>query len=71
MLTSIAAIVLAAAQPQPDCGKPYCLSGYEANAIGYDDKDSALADAVRMVRNGFSIEVWASDGKRIFPEPQQ
>jgi hypothetical protein len=70
MLTSLVAIVLAAAQPQSDCGKPFCLSGYDAKALGYDDKDSALADAVRMVRNGFSIEVWTSEGKRIFPEPQ-
>lgn len=71
MLTSIVAIVLAAGQPLSECGKPYCLSGYDTSAIGYDDKDSALADAGRMVRNGFPIEVWTSAGKRLFPEPKE
>jgi hypothetical protein len=68
MLGAVVGIVLAAGQPLSECGKPYCLSGYDKSAIGYDDKDSALADASRMVRNGFPIEVWTKSGKRIFPE---
>jgi hypothetical protein len=71
MLTTLVAIVLAAGQPSSDCGKPFCLTGYDKDAIGYDDSDSALADASRLTRSGFPIEVWTRAGSRVFPGPKE